>query len=182
MRERAASLGGVIEIAPGPHGGTRVRLTFPSRGTRAAEAGPSPPVHTLMTTDTRTTVVIIDDHPLFRKGVSDLIAMAPELILVGEAGDGEEGVRVAAVPPGPDPARPQHEGHERHPDPGASAPRRSGRPGRHADRLRQRGGRGRRLRAGADGYLLKDMEPEDILEQLLAAGRGRLVISQRSPS
>jgi two-component system nitrate/nitrite response regulator NarL len=33
------------------------------------------------------------------------------------------------------------------------------------------------LRAGADGYLLKDMEPEDILEQLREAMRGRLVIS-----
>jgi two-component system nitrate/nitrite response regulator NarL len=33
------------------------------------------------------------------------------------------------------------------------------------------------LRAGADGYLLKDMEPEDILERLREAMRGRLVIS-----
>ncbi|EGV18396.1 ATP-binding protein [Thiocapsa marina] len=34
MRERAAGLGGDIEIAPGPRGGTRVRVTFPSRRTR----------------------------------------------------------------------------------------------------------------------------------------------------
>jgi two-component system nitrate/nitrite response regulator NarL len=33
------------------------------------------------------------------------------------------------------------------------------------------------LRTGADGYLLKDMEPEDILAQLEDAMRGRLVIS-----
>jgi two-component system nitrate/nitrite response regulator NarL len=33
------------------------------------------------------------------------------------------------------------------------------------------------LRAGADGYLLKDMEPEDILECLRQAMNGRLVIS-----
>jgi two-component system nitrate/nitrite sensor histidine kinase NarX len=39
MRERAAGLGGDIEIAPGPHGGTRVRLTFPSRRTRDIDAG-----------------------------------------------------------------------------------------------------------------------------------------------
>ncbi|NCA72022.1 MAG: response regulator, partial [Sphingobacteriia bacterium] len=32
------------------------------------------------------------------------------------------------------------------------------------------------LRAGADGYLLKDMEPEEILASLRDAGRGRLVI------
>jgi DNA-binding NarL/FixJ family response regulator len=35
------------------------------------------------------------------------------------------------------------------------------------------------LRAGADGYLLKDMEPEDILVQLEQATHGRLVISSR---
>ncbi|HSO84856.1 type IV pili methyl-accepting chemotaxis transducer N-terminal domain-containing protein [Thiocapsa sp.] len=38
MRERAAGLGGDIEIAPGPHGGTRVRLTFPSRRARDIDA------------------------------------------------------------------------------------------------------------------------------------------------
>ncbi len=35
------------------------------------------------------------------------------------------------------------------------------------------------LRTGADGYLLKDMEPEDILQSLQRATRGRLVISQQ---
>ena len=35
------------------------------------------------------------------------------------------------------------------------------------------------LRAGADGYLLKDMEPEDILDSLRRATQGRVVISQR---
>ncbi|NCA70010.1 MAG: two-component system response regulator NarL, partial [Sphingobacteriia bacterium] len=44
-----------------------------------------------MTRATPTTLVVIDDHPLFRKGVADLIAMAPELVLVGEAGDGLSG-------------------------------------------------------------------------------------------
>ncbi len=35
------------------------------------------------------------------------------------------------------------------------------------------------LQAGADGYLLKDMEPEDILDCLRRATRGHLVISER---
>ncbi|UHD15423.1 ATP-binding protein [Thiocapsa bogorovii] len=38
MRERAAGLGGDIEIAPGPHGGTRVQLTFPLRRARDIDA------------------------------------------------------------------------------------------------------------------------------------------------
>ncbi|UHD15424.1 two-component system response regulator NarL [Thiocapsa bogorovii] len=133
-----------------------------------------------MTTATRTAVVIIDDHPLFRKGVSDLIAMAPELILVGEAGDGEEGVRVAT---------------QLRPDLILLDLNMKGMNGLQTlERLRCADLDARvvmltvsdneedvvaALRAGADGYLLKDMEPEDILEQLLAAGRGRLVISQR---
>jgi two-component system, NarL family, nitrate/nitrite response regulator NarL len=33
------------------------------------------------------------------------------------------------------------------------------------------------LRAGADGYLLKDMEPESLLESLREAARGRMVLS-----
>jgi two-component system nitrate/nitrite response regulator NarL len=34
------------------------------------------------------------------------------------------------------------------------------------------------LRAGADGYLLKDMEPEEILHSLRQAVEGRMVISE----
>ena len=35
------------------------------------------------------------------------------------------------------------------------------------------------LRAGADGYLLKDMEPEDVLHSLRAAVQGRMALSER---
>ena len=37
-------------------------------------------------------VVIIDDHPLFRRGVAQLIEMESALTLVGEASSGEEGL------------------------------------------------------------------------------------------
>ena len=40
-------------------------------------------------------ILVIDDHPLFRKGVMQLIAMAPQLELVGEASNGEQGVAKA---------------------------------------------------------------------------------------
>ncbi|WP_373506837.1 type IV pili methyl-accepting chemotaxis transducer N-terminal domain-containing protein [Thiocapsa sp.] len=46
MGERAASLGGVIEIGPGRNGGTRVRLTFPNRDARIADDRPVAAVHT----------------------------------------------------------------------------------------------------------------------------------------
>jgi DNA-binding NarL/FixJ family response regulator len=38
----------------------------------------------------RTTVLIVDDHPLFRSGLRQVIAADPRLELVGEAGDGED--------------------------------------------------------------------------------------------
>lgn len=34
------------------------------------------------------------------------------------------------------------------------------------------------LRGGADGYLLKDMEPEDMIHQLRQAAKGRMAISE----
>ncbi len=41
--------------------------------------------------------LIIDDHPLFRKGVSQLIAMDERLRLVGEASSGEQGIQLATT-------------------------------------------------------------------------------------
>jgi two-component system nitrate/nitrite sensor histidine kinase NarX len=40
MRERAASLGGVIEVSAGSRGGTRVQLTFTHRDAREEEPEP----------------------------------------------------------------------------------------------------------------------------------------------
>ncbi len=40
------------------------------------------------------TVLIADDHPIFRRGLCDIIAGDPTLRLVGEAGDGEEAWRL----------------------------------------------------------------------------------------
>jgi DNA-binding NarL/FixJ family response regulator len=41
-----------------------------------------------------TTVLIADDHPIFRRGLCDLIASDPTLRMAGEAGDGEEAWRL----------------------------------------------------------------------------------------
>jgi two-component system nitrate/nitrite response regulator NarL len=133
-----------------------------------------------MPTTGNTTVIIIDDHPLFRKGVADLIAMEPALRLVGEAADGESGVRLAQ---------------QTDPDLILLDLNMKGLDGIAAlQRLRAADLDARiimltvsdneedvlaALRAGADGYLLKDMEPEDILVQLEQATHGRLVISAR---
>lgn len=43
-----------------------------------------------------TTILIVDDHPLLRRGVRDVIAENPKFQIVGEASDGEEAMRQVA--------------------------------------------------------------------------------------
>jgi two-component system nitrate/nitrite response regulator NarL len=124
-------------------------------------------------------VLIIDDHPLFRKGVADLLGMEPGLQLVGEAASGEEGVALALLI---EPDLILLDLNMRGMD-GVETLRRLRDEGvsdarilmltvsnAHEDVVRA-------LRAGADGYLLKDMEPEEILESLRTAMRGGVAIS-----
>lgn len=40
------------------------------------------------------TVVIVDDHPLFRQGVADVLSMDPRLKIVGQAAHGEKGLEM----------------------------------------------------------------------------------------
>ena len=40
-------------------------------------------------------IVIADDHSVVRRGLRMFLAMDPELVVVGEAADGEEAVKIA---------------------------------------------------------------------------------------
>ena len=44
----------------------------------------------------RHTILVVDDHPLFRRGVIQLLQLDPGFEVVGEAGDYEAAVRLAA--------------------------------------------------------------------------------------
>ena len=130
--------------------------------------------------DSITTLIAIDDHPLFRKGVADLIGMEASLNMIGEAASGEEGLVLAE---------------ELHPDLILLDLNMKGMDGIETLKLLKERVPDARvimltvsdneedvvaaLRAGADGYLLKDMEPEDTLDYLRQAARGKLVISER---
>ena len=35
-------------------------------------------------------IVVVDDHPLFRQGVIDTISLEPDLVVKGEATNGED--------------------------------------------------------------------------------------------
>jgi two-component system, NarL family, nitrate/nitrite response regulator NarL len=41
------------------------------------------------------TVFIVDDHPLMRRGISQLMALEPDMVLAGEASNADDGVRDA---------------------------------------------------------------------------------------
>ncbi len=128
----------------------------------------------------RYTLIAIDDHPLFRKGVADLVEMEETLELVGEAAGGEEGVRLAR---------------ELLPDVILLDINMKGMDGLETLAAIKALDLDSRvimltvsdaerdvitaLRAGADGYLLKDMEPEDMLSYLREAVAGRIVVSPR---
>ncbi len=125
-------------------------------------------------------VLLIDDHPLFRRGITQLLGMAPEFTLVGEASSGPDGVKAALQTSpdlilldlnmqGQDGIATLH--HLR--DAGIDARIIILTVSDSADDLTNA------IRAGADGYLLKDMEPEDLLSNLRESMFGRTVISPR---
>jgi len=124
-------------------------------------------------------VLVIDDHPLFRKGVADLLSLEPALELVGEAASGEEGIAQAQdLQPDLillDLNMPGMDGVET-----LRRLRTDSAPEAQILMLTVSNANEdvvRAMRAGADGYLLKDMEPEDILVQVRTAIRGGVAIS-----
>lgn len=131
------------------------------------------------TTDTPASILIIDDHPLLRRGVSQLLELEEDMTLSGEAGEPEVGIRLAL---------------ELDPDMVLLDLNMPGMNGIETlKQLRDEGFAGRvvmftvsdheedvvaALQAGADGYLLKDMDPEEMIRQLRQASLGRMVISE----
>jgi len=124
------------------------------------------------------TVVIIDDHPLFRKGLMQLLRTVKGFRLVGEAAGGKEGVACVL---------------KHRPDLLLLDLNMKEMSGLDVLRLIKQADLDTRvvmitvsdaaedlvsaLRAGADGYLLKDMEPEAMVESLQSAAAGRIVVS-----
>ncbi|MBG6288676.1 MULTISPECIES: two-component system response regulator NarL [Pseudomonas] len=129
-------------------------------------------------TDDRARILLVDDHPMMRKGVIQLLEFEDDLQVVGEAGSGEEALRMAA---------------ELEPDMILLDLNMKGMTGLDTLRALRENGEDARivvftvsddrndvinvLRAGADGYLLKDMEPERLLEHIRQAATGQLTIS-----
>ncbi len=122
---------------------------------------------------TPVSVLVVDDHPVVRAGLTALLSVQPGLVVVGEAADGAEAVRLTAelapdvvlcdlrLGEGPDGVQVTRTveaavlilttyDHD-------------------ADLVRA-------VEAGAAGYLLKDADPADIAAAIRAAARGDSVL------
>src|SRR5437016_12188528 len=127
-----------------------------------------------------TRVLLIDEHALFRRGVAQLIESDPDLEFVGEACDGARGIELAS---------------EVAPDIVLIDLNMKGMSGiATLQGIKKANPRTccimltvsdderdvlQAMRAGADGYLLKDLEPEDLCSRLKLAARGSVVLESR---
>jgi two-component system nitrate/nitrite response regulator NarL len=123
-------------------------------------------------------VLLIDDHALVRKGIAALLR-SRGVEVVAAAGSGEEGVRCALESPADivllDVRMPGMGGIET-----IAALRASGiaAPVLMLTMSSDDADLGAALRAGAQGYLLKDMDPEELVPALEAALRGENVVAK----
>jgi two-component system, NarL family, nitrate/nitrite response regulator NarL len=123
-------------------------------------------------------LVVVDDHALFRRGLVSLLADMPEFQVVGEASNGKEALAVIAEQKPDiillDLNMPVMDGIET------------------VGALRSQSGEYRimmltisqddvdllaAIRAGADGYLLKNTEPEELRKAILRLSQGQSVLS-----
>ncbi len=125
-------------------------------------------------------ILIIDDHPLLRRGISDLVSMDQSFKLIAEASNGTEGLELAL---------------SLKPDIillDLNMEIMDGLQTLKAIKTAELDSRVviltvsdnekdvvATLRAGADGYLLKDMEPEDMLTRLHQVVNGQIILSDK---
>ncbi|WP_395344478.1 two-component system response regulator NarL [Ningiella sp. W23] len=130
--------------------------------------------------DQPATIMMVDDHPLLRKGLNQLIELEDDLKVVGEASSGAQGIDLAL---------------ELEPDLITLDLNMQGMDGLETlKNMRDKGVDARiimltvsdndedvveAVRLGADGYLLKDMDPEEIIEKLREAALGKMVMSSK---
>lgn len=102
VKERLELMGGRLEIESAPGDGATFRLVVPME----KSAAPEEPVEaaafvseealsTPVPVDRGVRVLLVDDHVIMRQGLSSMLGRQPMIQVVGEAADGEEGVRMA---------------------------------------------------------------------------------------
>ena len=98
MRERAAAVGGTLRVTLGPrrgHPGQAGGASERSERRDAALGRPGASGRHRMTGDV-ITVLLVDDHPVVRRGLRALLEVQDGIVVAGEAGDGPAAVSLAA--------------------------------------------------------------------------------------
>jgi DNA-binding NarL/FixJ family response regulator len=124
------------------------------------------------------TVLLADDHPMFRRGLRALLETMPGIEVVGEAADGNEAVRLAGEldprlilldlrMPGGDGLTAIRKLTARDPHPHILV----------ITMFEDDDSVFAALRAGARGYVLKDTEDEEMTRAVLAVGHGEAIYS-----
>lgn len=127
-----------------------------------------------------TTVLLVDDHPLVRAGLSTLIATTDDLQIIGEAAGGEQAVTMAGdlepdvvlmdlSMPGMDGVEATRRILDAHPKVCVVVLTSFADEDRVADALA----------AGAVGYLLKDCDPREVLTAVRSAAQGHAPLDPR---
>ncbi len=135
---------------------------------------------------TPATLMIVDDHPLLRKGLRQLIEFEDDLQIIAEASGGAEALALVQE---------LKLSEDQEPDLIILDLNMQGMDGIETLKsMRAQGVTSRivmytvsdhdedvvaAITGGADGFLLKDMEPEDVLEKIKQAALGKMVISER---
>jgi len=128
----------------------------------------------------KSTIITIDDHPLLRKGLKQLVEFEDDIEIIAEASNGADGIKLAV---------------ELEPDLIILDLNMQNMDGIETlKQLRDKGVQSRvvmltvsdndddvvrAVQAGADGYLLKDTDPEELLEKIKEATTGKMVITPR---
>ena len=113
IRERIESFGGALEMDSAPGRGTRVSLLIPvssveppgqspdvvapERQKQTTTAVPTVPPVSRSKTGRKVRVLLVDDHEIAREGLRTLLEKEADLLVVGEASDGEMAVEMARL-------------------------------------------------------------------------------------
>lgn len=123
-------------------------------------------------------ILLVDDHPMMRRGLRDLLAMEDDMNPLGEAANGPDAIRMALEiepdlilldlnMPGMDGLETLRQMRDQQVDARIIMFTVSD---DQSDVLEA-------LRYGADGYLLKDMDPDELVAQVRLAALGKLALS-----
>lgn len=102
IQERIDLLGGRVDIETKPGIGTKVMLYIPldkgkESGTseKAGEAGQGKSTEHSQNQTEEIKVLLVDDHQMVRKGLRKIIDDQDDIMIIGEAGDGEEAIELS---------------------------------------------------------------------------------------